>query len=274
MSRDYSKTENLNKHHETIEKMKARMKLKSTMLVFLIALLALSTGTLAWFTLNTFSAVNNLEMRIGTGAELKVSIENHGTDLSKYVKVITNEMINEYLRDYDTQLSEILLDPLTSSKGIEFFTKSGIKRTENVGGYLEFPLYFIGTKDMYVHLSSDNTGPTKDDGAKVTTTETDEKADIVNCPRISFEDSDGTTKIWEPNISTPVAGQTTFDIPTPMNYTNNSRLFFLKAMTPKKIMVRIWVEGEDPQCDDDVQDAQMTVALCFFGTDENNEAIV
>ena len=34
MSRDYSKTENLNKHHETIEKIKARMKLKSTMLIF------------------------------------------------------------------------------------------------------------------------------------------------------------------------------------------------------------------------------------------------
>ena len=273
MSRDCSKTENLNKHHETIEKIKARMKLKSTMLIFLIALLALSTGTLAWFTLNTFSAVNNLEMRIGTGAELKVSTENHGTDLSKYVKVITNDMINEYLRDYDTQLSEIILDPLTSDKGIEFFTRAGVKRTENVEGYLEFPIYFIGTKDMYVHLSSDSTGTDEDDGSKVTTTDTDEKADVVNCPRVSFEDSDGTTKIWEPNISTPVAGQTTFDIPTPMNYTNNTRLFYLEAMTPKKIMVRIWIEGEDPQCDDDVQEAQLSVQLCFFGTDENNEAI-
>ena len=274
MSRDYSKTENLNKHHETIEKIKARMKLKSTMLIFLIALLALSTGTLAWFTLNTFSAVNNLEMRIGTGAELKVSIENHGTDLSQYVKVITNEMINEYLRDYDTSIAEIKLDPLTSDKGIEFFTQYGNKRTENVGGYLEFPIYFIGTKDMYVHLSSDETDTDKDDGARVSTTETGIKADVVNCPRISFEDSDGTTKIWEPNISTPVAGQTTFDIPTPMDYTNNTRLFFLEAMTPKKVMVRLWVEGEDPQCDDDVQDAQLSVQLCFFGTDENNEAIV
>lgn len=274
MTRDYSKTENLNKRNETIEKIKRKMKLKTTILIFLIALLALCTGTLAWFTLNTFSAVNNLEMRIGTGAELKVSTENHGTDLSKYVKVITNEMINDYLREYDTELSEIKLDPLTSDKGIEFFTQYGNKRTENVGGYLEFPIYFIATKDMYVHLSSDETDTDKGDGARVFTTETGIKADVVNCPRISFEDIDGSTKIWEPNISTPVAGQTTFDIPTPMNYTDNTRLFFLEAMTPKKVMVRLWVEGEDPQCDDDVQDAQLTVQLCFFGTDENNEAIV
>ncbi len=274
MSKDCSKIENLNKSNETIEKIKAKMKLKSTVLIFLIALLALSTGTLAWFTLNTFSAVNNLEMHIGTGAELKVSIENHGTDLSQYGKVITNEMINEYLRDYDTNISEMLLIPVTSRNGVDLYTQGGAEVTENVDGYLEFPIYFIGTKDMYVHLSSDNTGADKDDGSRVSTTETGIKSDVVFCPRISFEDSDGSAKIWEPNISSPVAGQTTFDIPSPMNYTDNSRLFFLEAMTPKRVMVRLWVEGEDPQCDDDVQDAQLSVQLCFFGTDENNEAIV
>lgn len=274
MTKKSSQTENSisRENRAMIERIKSRMKLKTTILVFLIALLAVSTGTLAWFTLNTFSAVDNLEMTIGTGAQLLVSTEDHGTDLSLYTKEITNEMIDEYLREYDTRLSEIRLDPLTSDKGIEFFTQRGVQRTENVGGYLEFPIYFIGTKDMYVHLTTDNTGTDNDNGTKVTTTETGVKADVVNCPRVSFEDN-GSTKIYEPNRETPVAGQTTFDIPTPMNYTDNTRLFFLKAMTPKKIMVRLWIEGEDPQCDDDVQDAQLTVALCFMGTDENNEAI-
>lgn len=257
-----------------IERIKSRMKLKTTLLVFLIALLAVTTGTLAWFTLNTFSAVDNLEMTIGTGAQLLVSTENHGKDLSLYTKEITNEMINEYLREYDVTLDEILLDPLTSQDGIEFFTRSGVKKTENVGGYLEFPIWFIGTKDMYVHLTTDDTNPDKNDGTGVYTTETGIKADIVNCPRVSFTQDDGTSVIYEPNRGTPVAGQTTFDLQTPMVYTNGTRLFFLEAMTPKRIMVRLWVEGEDPQCDDDVQDAQLTVALCFMGTDENNEAIV
>lgn len=255
-----------------IQKLKKKMKLRTAITICILSLLSVCTGTFAWFTLNTFSAVDNLELTIGTGAQLLVSTEDHGTDLSKYVKVITNEMINDYLQGYDTEISEIRLDPLTSDKGIEFFTQSGSQRTENRGGYLEFPIYFIATKDMYVHLSTDDTANGKDDGTSVTTTETDAKADVIYCPRVSFEDS-GSTRIFEPNQGSAVAGQTTFDLPSPMQYTNDTRLFHLEAMTPKKIMVRIWVEGEDPQCDDDVQNAQLTIALCFMGTDENNEAI-
>lgn len=274
MKNDFSKTENssVKSRNVSIERLKKRLKLKSTIMILLIALLALGTGTLAWFTLNTFSAVDNLEMTIGTGAELLVSTEDHGTDLSLYTKEITNEMINEYLREYDTSLDKIILDPLTSDKGIELFTKNGTKRTENVGGYLEFPIYFIATKEMYVHLTSDNTASDKDDGTRVSTTSTGAKADVVNCPRVSFEE-EGSTRIYEPNQGSPVAGQSTFDIPTPMKYTDGTRLFHLDAMKPKKIMVRVWIEGEDPECDDDVQEAQLSVALCFMGTDENNEAI-
>ena len=75
-----------------IEKLKKKMKLKASVMILIIALLALGTGTLAWFTLNSFSAVDSLEMTIGTGAELRVSTENHGTDLELYTKEITNEM--------------------------------------------------------------------------------------------------------------------------------------------------------------------------------------
>lgn len=255
-----------------VERIKARMKLKSTIMICIIALLAVCTGTLAWFTLNTFASVNDLEMTIGTGAQLLVSTEDHGTDLSKYVKVITNEMIDEVLAKDNTSLDKMVLDPLTSQKGIEMLTQAGRTREANTGGYLEFPLYFIATKEMYVHLTSDDTASNKDDGSSVSTTSTGAQADIVNCPRVSFEE-DGSTRIWEPNQGSAVAGQSTFDLPSPMNYTNNTRLFHLDAMKPKKIMVRLWIEGEDPQCDDDVQDAQLTVALCFMGTDENNEAI-
>lgn len=276
MNNTYTQPDNLDNNSTLIEKLKKRMKLKTTIMIMIIALLAVCTGTLAWFTLNTFSAVNDLEMTIGTGAQLLVSTEDHGTDLSKYVKEITNEMINDYLKkslnDNEAGIDKIVLDPSTSDKGIDILTRGGKKREANTGGYLEFPIYFIGTKDMYVHLTSDNTATNKNDGSHVSTTETGVKADVINCPRISFEEN-GSTRIWEPNQGAAVAGQSTFDLPNPMSYTNNTRLFHLDAMKPKKIMIRLWVEGEDPQCDDDVQNAQLTVALCFMGTDENNEAI-
>ncbi|MGN1112873.1 MAG: hypothetical protein ACI4RP_06680 [Acutalibacteraceae bacterium] len=270
------KSADMDNNSTLIERIKKRMKLKTTVTITLIALLAVCTGTMAWFTLNTIASVSDLEMTIGTGAQLLVSTEDHGTDLSKYVKVITNEMIDEYLKkslnDNEAGLEKIVLDPLTSSKGIEMFTQGGTKREANKGGYLEFPLYFIATKDMYVHLTSDDSAANKDDGSAVSTTSTGGQADVINCPRVSFEEN-GSTRIWEPNQGSPVAGQSTFDLPKPMTYTNNTRLFHLDAMKSKKITVRLWIEGEDPQCDDDVQNAQLTVALCFNGTDENNAAI-
>lgn len=276
MNNIHTQPDNLDNNSTLIEKLKKRMKLKTTIMILIIALLAVATGTLAWFTLNTFASVNDLEMTIGTGAQLLVSTEDHGTDLSKYVKEITNEMINDYLKkslnDNEASLDKMLLDPLTSQKGIDMLTRAGRQREANKGGYLEFPIYFIATKEMYVHLTSDNTATNKNDGSSVSTTSTGGKADIIYCPRVSFEEN-GSTRIWEPNQGSAVAGQSTFDLPNPMSYTNNTRLFHLDAMKPKKIMVRLWIEGEDPQCDDDVQSAQLTVALCFMGTDENNEAI-
>ncbi len=270
-----TESQHTNQGSAIIDKIRSKVKLKTAVIVFLIALLALVTATYSWFTLNTFSAVNSLDMTIGTGAQLLVSIENHGTDLSKYSKEITNEMIDEYLEQYDTELSKMLLDPLTSQEGVRLYTQNHTERRPNTGGYLEFPIYFIATKDMFVHLTSDETARNKGDGTEVSTTDTGAKADVINCPRVSFqsEDEDDKIVIWEPNKAAAVAGQTTMDIPKPMQYTDNTRLFHLKQMEPKRVTVRLWVEGEDPQCDDDVQDANLKVQLCFMGTDENNEAV-
>lgn len=256
-----------------LEKLKRKTKLKTVVLLFLIALLTLSTATLAWFTLNTFSAVDKLEMQVTTGADLRVAIENLGTDISKYYKVLTNEMVNQHLRTANTEISKILLDPLTSSDGVNLFTQKHVQKAGNTGGYLEFPIYFIASKEMYVHLTTDGVEEQNMPGTSVTTTETGLKADVVNAVRVSFAPVDDAVKIYEPNKGTPVANQSTFDISKPMNYSNATRFLHLDPLSPKQVMVRLWIEGEDPQCDDDIQSAQLTVALTFCGTDENNVPI-
>lgn len=254
------------------ERKRCASKLHLTVVLFIIAILAVATGTLAWFTLNSYASVDNLEINIGTGAQLLVSTEDHGTDLDLYTKVITNDMINDYLAAYNTDLSKIELDPVTSSDAQKFYSKSGNERQPNNASYLEFPIWYIATKEMYVHLSSDETATGLDDGTKVSTTSTGVKEDVIRCTRVGFaEDTD--SAIYEPNQGAAVAGQTTFDLTSPMTYTNENRIIHLNALEPKKLMVRIWIEGEDPECDNDVQSANLAVALCFSGTDENNEAI-
>lgn len=256
------------------EKVPPKRRKRLVVFVAIITLLSMTTATVAWFTVNTFAGVKNLDLNISMSAQLKVSMEDHGTDLEQYTKVITNEMIDDYLAKYDTSLSEIVLDPVTTTDGAVFTNQRGTEREPNDRSYLEFECYFIATEEMWVHLTTESTESGNDDGTKVTTTSTGVKADVVNCTRVGFDASTNGSAIYEPNRGTPVNNQTTFDLPSgTMVYSNNTRLFHLDELTPTKVTIRLWIEGNDPECDDDVQDAQLSVQLGFVGCDENNQPI-
>lgn len=249
-------------------------KRRKRLIVYLaiITLLSMTTSTVAWFTVNTFAGVDNLDLHISVSAQLKVAMEDFGTDLDKYSKVITNEMIDSYLAKDNTSLEELLLDPVTTTDGVRFVSQRGSVRQPNRRSYLEFECYFIATEEMWVHLTTESSEPDK--GTRVTTTDTGPKADVVNCTRVDFSTEANGTAIYEPNKGTPVNGQNTFDLPSgTMVYTNNTRLFHIEEMTPTKATIRLWIDGEDPQCDDDVQDSQLSVQLSFIGCDENNVPI-
>lgn len=256
---------------EKLNKAQVRIKRKTTILLCIIAFLVLITSTLAWFTLNSFASVENIQMDITTGVELRVDMENHGSDIELYKKTITNEMINSYLRTHgDYTLADQLLDPVTTSNGIAFESEKGAERVAGETSFLEFECYFIASKDMWVHLSSDDANDFE--GTSVTTTETGLKAEVVQAVRVGFEE-DGATPaaIYEPNkVGGSVNNQTTFDLSTPMAYSNSTRLFHLNELEPKKVTIRVWAEGNDPQCDDDVQRSNLNVQLLFSGTDEDN----
>ena len=239
--------------------------------VSVMTLLSMITSTYAWFKINTFAGVDSLDMHISVSAQLKVSMENHGTELEEYEKVITNEMINGYLGQYNTSLEDVILDPVTTTDGIRFTGQRGGERQPNNHSYLQFKCYFIATEDMWVHLTTESTEEQMEDGTKVTTNSTGSKADVINCPRVGFVAANGDSAIYEPNAGTPVNGQNTFDLPSgTMVYSDNTRLFHLNAMEPTEVTISLWVDGEDPQCDDDVQDAHLAVQLGFIGCDENN----
>ena len=249
---------------------------RKALIVFIsvMTLLSMITSTYAWFKINTFAGVDSLDMHISVSAQLKVSMENHGTDLDQYVKVITNDMIDGYLRQYNTNLDEMILDPVTTSDGVRFTNQRGAVKEPNDRSFLQFKCYFIATEDMWVHLTTEGTEEVVDDGTKVTTTSTGAQADVINCPRVGFVSERGDSAIYEPNRGTPVNGQSTFDLPSgTMVYSDNTRLFHLNAMEPTQVTISLWIDGEDPQCDDDVQNAHLAVQLGFIGCDEDNVPI-
>ena len=104
--------------------------------------------------MNTFAGVDTLDVHISVAAQLKVSMEDHGADLSQYVKVITNEMIDGYLGSkYNTKLADIKLDPVTTTDGVRLTNRGGTVREPNNKSYLEFECYFIASEPMWVHLT-------------------------------------------------------------------------------------------------------------------------
>lgn len=253
-----------------LQKAQARIKRRTTFLLSIIAMLVLITGTLAWFTLSNFASVHEMNLRISTAPELYLDIENHGTDVSLYKKVLTNDMVNTALASVNApRLDQQLLDPVTSSDGIIMRSQSGTVRNANDTSFVEFKVWFIATKEMWVHLSGQNVLVNNESATtQVTTTETGSKADIVRALRVSYEDPGTSSAIYEPNQGNAVAGQTTFDVG--QSFSNSTRLFHLNQLEPKQITIRIWAEGEDPECDNDVQDANVTVEMLFGGSDENN----
>ena len=232
------------------EKVPHKRRRRMIVFVAILTLLSMVTSTVAWFSVNTFAGVDTLDVHISVAAQLKVSMEDHGADLSQYVKVITNEMIDGYLTN-----------------------RGGTVREPNNKSYLEFECYFIASEPMWVHLTTETSDLAGDVGTQVTSDSPSPQNEVTRCTRVGFTtDADGTA-VYEPNKAGTVNGLNTFDISTPMSYSDSSRLFHLDELTPKKVTVRLWVDGEDPECDDDVQEADLKVAMSFVGTDEQNVPI-
>ncbi len=259
-----------------IMKNKKKLRRRRALIVFLsvLAILGMSTATFAWFTVNTFAGIDKFELKISTGEDLRVSMSNHGSDIEQYVKIITNPMIDGYLRNDGKKLDDIVLDPVTTNNGSSFTFQNGTSATKNEN-YLEFECYFIATREMWVHLSTEafETNGQKVKGTEVTTSSPAPQSDVVRAMRMDFQTASDFAA-YEPNKGNPVTRLSTFDLPSgTMNYNNSNRLFHLEKLTPTKTTIRLWIEGEDPECDNDIQGADLQIQLAFVGCDENGTPI-
>lgn len=252
-----------------------RLRKRKRLIVFLsiLTILGMTSATFAWFTVNTFAGVQVFELQISTGDDLRVSMENHGSDIDQYTHVITNDMLNSYLRSkYNKTLEDIILDPVTTTNGQRFTYQDGTVVEPNADeSYFEFECYFIATRDMHVHLTTeaadDNGLQTGNSGGTEVTSESPApQNDVIRACRIGFEGEGNAVKTYEPNKSGQSTSLSTFDLPSgTMTYGDDNNLFTLEKLTPKKVTMRVWLEGEDPECDNDIQRANLNIKLSFVG---------
>lgn len=64
--------------------------------ITVITLLSTVTTTVAWFSVNTFAGVDNLNLSISVSAQLKVGMENYGTEIDELNYVLARKVFRKF----------------------------------------------------------------------------------------------------------------------------------------------------------------------------------
>ncbi|WP_130861045.1 hypothetical protein [Bacilliculturomica massiliensis] len=248
---------------------KTRLNITFTMIA--LALIALATATYAWFTLSLSTKITTIDMEVTAGAYLKFDTESHGNTIDSYKSVLESSDIDRAIQKaLGFGLDDVKLAPLTSEDGKKLHDQKAAEVLSSSKNFLEFDLYFISSQDMDVYLTEEDSIAGQKDGTDFSTSETGGKADVLNCIRVSFAPDGGSSVIYEPHkvgsTTLSVLGKGTQDTFTKAKTGDaDAKLFSLTAETPKKVTVRVWIEGDDDDCIDKVIKATFSGRLRFEG---------
>ena len=238
-----------------------------TLLLVLIALVGVTAATAAWFMISDRTRVYSLSMNITAGPSLRFDTVAH-EKYEDYPQTITFDQIADaVLRQQNYDMRKTVIRPVTTSDVQTFTYRDGSPVRANTGAYWEFPIHFIASEDMIVHLTAQNsTG--KQDGTLISSS----IPQLPDSLRIAFE-ADGNIMVYDPGMgdsSTFFGKIKNFGLQTGnvSVYNQNSVLFPLKAETDKTVIFRVWMEGTDEACTDELKNSDFEIRLRFEGTDE------
>lgn len=241
----------------------------TSVLLALLALVSVVAATTAWMTIADRTRVRSMRMDITSGANLRFDLDAHDS-FEQYVKTLSFQQIAQrILREKGFDPADTPLAPVTTQDCVTFTLEDGT--AANTGDYLEFTLHFMATQDMVVHLTSadgsDGSGGTRI-GSNVPA--------LPSAMRISFTAEQ--TSIYDPGLgdaTDEVPGGRGFGLPTggAMTYHQGNALFRLEKEVEKPVVVRVWLEGTDEACTDDLRGADYSIQLRFVGTDENGNLL-
>lgn len=251
----------------------ARSRLYTSALLVLLALVAVTAATVAWFSIADRAKVKTMSLDIVTDADLRMDLDPHST-INQYVKTLSFEQIAARIQqEKGFSMETTPLEPVTTTDYKTFTYEDG-KTAENTSGvYLEFTLHFMAAKDMIVHLTSANSSSGAEDGTLVMSQNTA----LPESMRIAFS-ADEKTWNYDPGMdstSTTEGSARTFGLPdaSSMKVNEDNAMFSLKEGQDKAVEVHIWIEGTDPACTDELRGSDYSIRLRFTGetSDDQNK---
>ncbi|MDD6404281.1 MAG: hypothetical protein PUG00_00575 [Clostridiales bacterium] len=249
-----------------------RQRVYISLMLTLIALVAVTAATVAWFSIADRTKVNTMGLDIVADVEMRMDLDAHDT-LDQYVRTLSFESIqNRIQREKGFSMSATPLSPVTTSDYSTFTYENGKVAEATEGSYLEFTLHFMAAKDMIVHLTSADSDTGKGDGTMVSSG----VAALPQAMRISFT-ADGQTWVYDPGAGDFLSSSGAVKVfglapAADMKVGDNNALFTLKEGEDKPVVVHIWIEGTDPQCTDELKKADYSIRLRFTGTDMNGKS--
>ena len=249
------------------EKKNVRQRVYISLMLTLIALVAVTAATVAWFSIADRTKVNTMGLDIVADVEMRMDLDEHKT-IDQYVRTLSFESIEARIQsEKGFSMNTTPLSPVTTSDYSTFTYENGTVVSATEGAYLEFTLHFMAAKDMIVHLTSADSDAGKSDGTLVSSSVTA----LPQTMRISFT-ADGQTWVYDPGAGDSMSdtgAARVFGLASAadMKVNDNNAMFSLKEGVDKPVVVHIWLEGTDPACTDELKKADYSIRLRFTGTD-------
>lgn len=241
----------------------------TTLLVVIIALVCITLATRAWFSIADNTKLKNMSMDITTGRSLRFDLVEHKT-FDEYAKTLGFEQIADRIfLDKGIDITAEPLNPVTTEDGITFYYEHG--EDAEPKDYIEFVLHFKATTDMLVHLTTEDSEG-KDDGTEIMS----DDPGVEEAMRIAFDTGDkvfiydqGASGIRKTSRNLTILGLSPNGH---MEYNEESTLFRIEEGEDVPITVRIWVEGNDEACNNDIKFTNYMIKMRFIGTDDSYNA--
>ena len=246
------------------EKQDLRHRLATTLLLVLFALVAIAMATFAWFSIADHAKARSFALTANAGNALRFDLDAHD-DFNQYVSTLGFDQISARISaENGVDIDTSKLQPVTTSDGQSFTYEDGSAAQAQTGAFLEFTLHFISHEDVVVRL----TGEAGSNGEAGTAFASNVQG-LPEAMRMSFT-CDGRTWVYNPNMGATASGSgqmATFGI-VPGGSSEAANMFSLVADTDKPTIVRIWLEGTDPNCTNMVKGADYSVSMRFEGIEQ------
>lgn len=295
--------ENEKKQKNIVKKAK---KIRSMVMMSLLCVLMLSAATYAWFTLSNTAKVSNLTMTVGDVTGLQIAEDNGSAPAEgAWKSSIEGGTISGKLLPATTTNGIKMLEPTYDDNGAventteatKYLTSASVSTDE--GYWIEKTFYLrargkagdttkiklvdgtgIGNTGIWVEANKDNYNGTYVLSKNAGTSGILPGAAV----RISFQKNDETTTtVFEPNsnyttaateIATDSRGDKSIINSTVQetmegtcSFVSADNIFTLTNNTATKITMRIWIEGGDPQCGNEIAAQDVITQLKFVTVD-------